>query len=166
VSTRARYLLHQLPGWLAVALGLVVVRPWLELGATTAVLLWLAWVLKDLLMYRFVKEAYRVDKRSELERLVGARAVVRRALNPAGSVRMRNELWQAEAAPSEALPVVEESRSSCAPRAASRWSWAACPTRPDGVARQGSSRPLQRGRGSRSKSPGSTQPAFIVSPRL
>lgn len=110
MRTRTRYLLHQLPGWLAVALGLVVVRPWLDLGATTAVLLWLAWVLKDLLMYRFVREAYRVDERSELERLVGARAVVRRALNPAGYVKMRHELWQAEAAPSERLPVAEGER--------------------------------------------------------
>lgn len=65
---------------------------------------------KDLALYPLVKPAYTVDPRSEIEKLAGETAIVRRALGPAGTVALRGELWQAEAAPDEPLPSPADSR--------------------------------------------------------
>ena len=61
----------------------------------------LFWVLKDAALYPWLRSAYQSDPRSVIERLVGLPGVAVEPLAPSGYVRVRGELWQAEAVPSE-----------------------------------------------------------------
>jgi len=110
VPTFVRYALLQLPGLLALVVGLVVARRYVELSAGAIALLALAWVAKDLALYPLLRHAYEVDGRTEMEKLAGAEATVAEPLEPLGLVRMRGELWRAEAAPGEPLPLTSGSR--------------------------------------------------------
>jgi membrane protein implicated in regulation of membrane protease activity len=87
-----RYLVLQLPGWVAVAAALIVLH-WLT-G-------WPAWIVpaglglfvaKDLVMYRLVRDTLR----SAPPGLVGVRGRAVEALAPRGWVRVAGELWRAE----------------------------------------------------------------------
>jgi membrane protein implicated in regulation of membrane protease activity len=105
MPTFVRYLLIQLPGVLAVLVGLNVARRWIEIPTGALVLLAAAWIAKDLALYPLLRRAYEVDPRTEMEKLAGHEVVVRRALDPCGLVMMQGELWRAEAAEGERLPV-------------------------------------------------------------
>ena len=54
-------------------------------------------VLKDAIVYPFVRRAYEPVGNNRVEDLIGHRAEVRRELSPVGYVWLRGELWQAEA---------------------------------------------------------------------
>jgi membrane protein implicated in regulation of membrane protease activity len=93
-SSLARYLFAQVPGWVIVAIGAVVASSFgadPRLAWTIAV----AWMVKDLLAYPFVRRAYE-RSRSATEALVGSVGVVRDALAPSGWVTIRGEVWRAE----------------------------------------------------------------------
>ena len=105
MPTFVRYLLIQLPGVLAVALGLHVARRFFEFPTGAVVLLAAAWIAKDVALYPLLRRAYEVDPRTEMDKLAGHEAVVRRPLDPCGLVAMKGELWRAEAAEGEQLPV-------------------------------------------------------------
>jgi membrane protein implicated in regulation of membrane protease activity len=97
LPTIVRYVLFQIPGWIIaaiVAVGLAWQWPalpaWLSWGLVGA------WIGKDLLLYPFVRKAYERG-RSGLDRLVGSRGIATGALDPAGYVLVRGELWRAEA---------------------------------------------------------------------
>jgi membrane protein implicated in regulation of membrane protease activity len=105
MPTFVRYLLIQLPGALAVVLALVVVRRWIEMPVGTVALVAAAWIAKDLALYPVLRHAYEVDARTEMEKLAGDEAIVRTALEPRGLVLMRGELWKAEVADGEAVPI-------------------------------------------------------------
>jgi membrane-bound ClpP family serine protease len=107
VPTLVRYLLMQVPGWVALVTALIVLRHWVEVPTRAIVGIAFAWMLKDVLLYRIVKPAYTVDRRSEMEKLVGSLAEVRYALTPTGYVQMNGALWRAEAASGEPLPIPE-----------------------------------------------------------
>ena len=62
---------------------------------TGGVLLCLA-VVKDFVLYPFVRSAYESDAKTGAERLVGVGGKVQRAINPRGYVRVNGELWRAE----------------------------------------------------------------------
>jgi membrane protein implicated in regulation of membrane protease activity len=87
-----RYLVLQLPSWVVVAAGLIVLH-WLTgwpawiVPACTAL-----YVAKDLVMYRFVRDTLR----SPPPRLVGVRGRAVEPLAPRGWVRVAGELWRAE----------------------------------------------------------------------
>ena len=105
MPTFLRYLLIELPGALAVLVGLLVARRWIEIPTATVFALAAAWVAKDLALYPLLRHAYEVDPRNEMEKLAGDEVVVRRPLAPGGYVAMKGELWRAEAAEGERLPV-------------------------------------------------------------
>ncbi len=99
VRVLARYLLFQVPGWIVVA-----VAGWL-LSRVPGVPGWVGpallggWILKDLVVYRWVRTAYDASDRPSPEgRLVGMRGVAEQDLAPEGFVRVRGELWRARAA--------------------------------------------------------------------
>jgi membrane protein implicated in regulation of membrane protease activity len=110
MPTLVRYLLLQVPGWVLLPAALLLLRRFVEVPLGAVVGVTLAWVAKDLLLYRLVKPAYAVDERTEVEKLVGTTAVVRRPLEPVGWVELRGELWRAEAARGEGLPIPAGSR--------------------------------------------------------
>jgi len=106
----SRYLLWQVPGWLAVAAALAALH-WL-----TGLPGWIvpaglaAFVAKDLAMYPVVRDTLKEPR----PRLVGARGHAVERLAPAGYVKVEGELWRAEATggeiPADAEIVVREAR--------------------------------------------------------
>jgi membrane protein implicated in regulation of membrane protease activity len=94
--TFVRYVALQVPGWVLVgcaAWWLVAkagLAPWLA-GLGCAL-----FVLKDLALYPWVREAYAEGDPAAAALLVGRTGTARERLDPAGYVRIGAELWRAE----------------------------------------------------------------------
>jgi membrane-bound serine protease (ClpP class) len=58
------------------------------------------WLVKDLLLYRFVRRAYEPDL-TGVAKLVGDRGVAEVDLAPSGYIRVRGELWRAIVSPAD-----------------------------------------------------------------
>lgn len=91
-----RYALLQLPGLVLLVLILVFVQRWVDLPAwvfwgSTAI-----WVVKDAILFPFVRRAYDWDHPQGVNSMVGARGIAKERLAPLGYVQVRNELWKAE----------------------------------------------------------------------
>jgi len=91
-----RYALLQLPGLVLLVLILVFVQHWVDLPAwvfwgSTAI-----WVVKDAILFPFVRRAYDWDHPQGVNSMVGARGIAKERLAPLGYVQVRNELWKAE----------------------------------------------------------------------
>jgi membrane protein implicated in regulation of membrane protease activity len=93
MTSLTRYALFQIPGWILAAV--VCAGLWsVELiPAWAAGGLFAVWVVKDVMMYPLVREAYRPAP-TGAETLVGERGVVRER----GYVEVRGTLWRAAAA--------------------------------------------------------------------
>jgi len=59
----------------------------------------MAWIVKDLALYPWLRHAYVGDERSPKDQLVGRTAAVVEPLRPLGIVRLGAELWRAEVSP-------------------------------------------------------------------
>jgi len=95
VTTFARYLLFQVPGWVLVTALLAWLGPELGWPASFTVTASALWALKDLLLYPFVASAYERHTATGAQRLCGETAIVCETLAPYGQVRLRGELWRA-----------------------------------------------------------------------
>jgi membrane protein implicated in regulation of membrane protease activity len=96
-----KYALFQLPGCVGAAIVLLGLVEWFSLPPWLALGLFSLWVLKDIALYSIVRSAYESDVKTGVERLVGEIAVAQERLDPHGTVRVRGELWQAAAEPTE-----------------------------------------------------------------
>ena len=67
-----------------------------------AVVCFLGWLLKDLLLYPFFRPAYEPGITGSA-RLVGARGVAEGDLTPNGYIRVRGELWRAVVTPTDGV---------------------------------------------------------------
>jgi membrane protein implicated in regulation of membrane protease activity len=109
MSRLARYLLWQAPGWIIVAAALATLCWLAGLPAWIVGLGVTAVVVKDLVMYRAVRDTLQPPTG-----LVGARGRAVERLAPAGYVKVDGELWRAEAVGGEiaagAAIVVRETR--------------------------------------------------------
>lgn len=92
-----KYLLIQIPGWILVAVGLTVLRQWIDLPLWAAVGVFLVWVVKDLILFPFLRPAYESNGKSAVERLIGVQGIAEERLAPSGYIRVGGELWRAEA---------------------------------------------------------------------
>jgi membrane protein implicated in regulation of membrane protease activity len=101
VATWKKYLLLQIPGWLATAIVLAVLWHWQLLPRWLALLCFFGWLVKDLILYPLLRHAYEDGAKTGSAALVGARGVAQEALNPSGYVRVRGELWHAVAVPAD-----------------------------------------------------------------
>jgi membrane-bound serine protease (ClpP class) len=90
-----RYLLFQLPGWVIVGTLCALAVRWPGISPATAVVLFAAWVAKDLLLYPWLRHGYVPGPADSHRSLVGATGVAEQALAPSGWVRVRGELWRA-----------------------------------------------------------------------
>ncbi len=91
-----RYALLQLPGLVLLVLILVFVQRWVDLPAwvfwgSTAI-----WVVKDAILFPFVRRAYDWDRPQGANSMVGARGIAKERLAPSGYIQVRGELWRAE----------------------------------------------------------------------
>lgn len=96
----ARYLLLQIPGWAVVAALLFWLWPSTGLDPRLALAAFLVWIAKDFAIFPLLRVGYDSGK-TGVEQLVGARAVVSRAIDPVGQVLIRGERWRAELARDE-----------------------------------------------------------------
>jgi membrane protein implicated in regulation of membrane protease activity len=103
-----RYALFQLPGLALVVLVLILIGRWSDLPAWVFWVVIVLWVLKDLAAFPFVWTAY--DPHDGGNPLVGARGVARERLAPSGYVRIRGELWKAQATGDRAIECGETVR--------------------------------------------------------
>lgn len=99
-----KYLLLQIPGTALLLLVLSIFRESWGLSGPVTALIVAVWVAKDLVLYPFLRAAYESDERPVVERLVGERGRTMQPLEPTGYVRVRGELWRAEAADGVAIP--------------------------------------------------------------
>ena len=99
MSTWKKYLLLQIPGWLATATIVTLLWHWQLIPGWLALLAFLAWLIKDLIFYPLVRHAYEDGPETGPAALVGTRAVTQGNLDPKGFVRVRGELWSASALP-------------------------------------------------------------------
>ncbi|MCC5858829.1 MAG: NfeD family protein [Ectothiorhodospiraceae bacterium] len=104
MGTLIRYTLLQIPGlvlaaallWWGVSLG------WLRLHA--ALVLFLLWLLKDILLYPLYRPALERRVPHGARALVGRSATVSVGLNPVGRVRVASESWRARCRGGEPVP--------------------------------------------------------------
>lgn len=98
VRTLAKYVALQVPGWAAVSLVAYLLWRFWELPVWAAALLVALLLVKDALVYPFLRHAYE-DSPS---RMVGAEALLGQTgtsdgpLEPVGWVRVRGERWRGE----------------------------------------------------------------------
>jgi membrane protein implicated in regulation of membrane protease activity len=94
-----KYLLLQIPGWVLAALAIWILRRWTDSSVWAAFGLFLLWVIKDLALYPFVRDAYGAKNKNRMgaEGLIGAEGIVEEQLAPSGYVRVGAALWRAEA---------------------------------------------------------------------
>jgi membrane protein implicated in regulation of membrane protease activity len=90
-----RYALFQVPGAALVAALLAAAADWWEWPTRWALLLMASWLIKDIVMYRFVAVAYDSDPDLDRDPLIGARGIATQPLDPSGYVRVGAELWRA-----------------------------------------------------------------------
>lgn len=103
MRTWQRYLLLQIPGWALAIACLWAAWRWLGLPSYLAVLFFLGFLLKDYLLYPFLRRAFESDAPSGTAALVGSVGVAQQDLAPVGFVRVNGELWQATAAEGQTI---------------------------------------------------------------
>lgn len=97
MSTRVKYLLFQAPEWTLLGLILLGLWKWLGLPLWIGLGILSLWVVKDLLLYPYVRAAFEGEPKTGPEKLVGARGIAQEELSPKGYVKIHGELWRAEA---------------------------------------------------------------------
>lgn len=97
MSRAVRYALFQIPGTALV--GVLLLALWDETGLPgwIGVLLFVAWIAKDVALYPLLRRAYEPGAPSGAGDLVGAIGVARADLDPDGQVLVRGEIWRARA---------------------------------------------------------------------
>jgi membrane protein implicated in regulation of membrane protease activity len=104
-----RYVLFQIPGWLLSVIILVCLHHWVNLPLWAVSGLFLLVVLKDLILYPFLRIGYSSTSKAGVELMIGESGIASQNIDPRGYVQLRGELWQAELAPG-AQPILQGSR--------------------------------------------------------
>ena len=94
--TLRRYVLYQIPGCLLAIATAVVLHYRVNLPAWWGIALVASWVIKDAVLYPFLRGAYDSDSPDAIEQLIGLEGVAIEPLAPQGYIRVRGELWLAE----------------------------------------------------------------------
>ena|GEM_PF-1976199 len=89
------YMLLQIPGVLF--LGVILFLAWEQtwISGLTAWAVMLAWLVKDIIFYRFYRKALSPSPQNVIAMLHGSEAVVKVSVDPVGQVSLRGEIWQA-----------------------------------------------------------------------
>lgn len=93
-----RYAAFQLPEGVIVALALWGLHSFLGWPTPVVWGLLVAWIVKEIVLYPFVKRAYdnSPSRHVGAEHMLGATGIADEDLDPEGYVRVRGELWRAE----------------------------------------------------------------------
>ena len=101
MPTWFRYLLFQLPGLCMAALVLLLLRHYQMISFSGAVICFIAWILKDWILYPWLRSVYQVSTRTGSKTLIGCKGVAESHLAPEGLIRVRGELWRAVVNPAD-----------------------------------------------------------------
>ncbi len=91
----SRYVLFQLPELLLVGMALLILVGLNVLSVNLGWLLLALWLLKEVVLFPFVRRAYEPSDPGGTAALLGATGVVTQRLDLAGTVRIGPELWTA-----------------------------------------------------------------------
>jgi membrane protein implicated in regulation of membrane protease activity len=97
MTTWRRYLMFHVPGWLIDIAVLAAMVEWWSLPVWAALGIFALLLIKDFVLYPFLRVGYETRERSGIERLIGERGVVKQRLDPEGFVLVQGELWKARA---------------------------------------------------------------------
>ena len=96
-----KYTLLQIPGWIILGLLLLWLWNWLEFSAWIAIGILAVWVVKDFILYSFIRTAYESSSKTGTGLLIGSRGIARESLDPQGYIHTSGELWRAEIGPDQ-----------------------------------------------------------------
>ena len=92
-----RYAFFQIPGILMALLGAGLAVKWMELPLWMAAAFVCAWVVKDMVMFRFVWRSYDCRIRpGDPFSMIGLRGIAQERLAPSGYVLVRGERWRGD----------------------------------------------------------------------
>jgi membrane protein implicated in regulation of membrane protease activity len=91
-----RYALFQIPDLLILFLILFVLQWWMDLPWWLYGCIGGSWVVKDVLIFPFIWNAYEPPRLGETKSLIGMEGVAEEKLAPTGYIRVHGELWQSE----------------------------------------------------------------------
>jgi membrane protein implicated in regulation of membrane protease activity len=97
--TVAKYVLFQIPELAVVCVLAIGARGWVGLPDWAAAGIIALWVIKDAVLFPFVRIAYQPNSGGGAGNLAGARGIAQDALRPFGYVRVSAELWRADLRP-------------------------------------------------------------------
>lgn len=97
--TFLKYALVQVPAAALVLVGLLLLRHWLDLPRWVVWAAFGGWLIKDILLFPLLRNAYETGAPAPGGSLIGARGIARERLEPTGYVLVGGELWQAELSP-------------------------------------------------------------------
>ncbi len=83
------------------ALVLLLLRYYQMISFSGALICFVAWMLKDWILYPWLRSVYQVSTRTGSKTLIGCKGVAESHLAPEGLIRVRGELWRAVAIPRE-----------------------------------------------------------------
>lgn len=105
-----RYALFQIPGGLILILALWWAHSRFSLPLWLAALVVALWIVKDLALYPVLWRAYAVGDRQPGAGLIGMTGETESELSPAGFIRVKGEIWRAQASSSAVIPTREKVR--------------------------------------------------------
>ena len=91
-----RYAAFQLPGLTMMSLGAAVGHAWFDVPIRVCLTAVGLWILKDMIMFPFVRKAYEPGDGRLPREVNGALGAAHEDLDPTGYVRIGSELWRAE----------------------------------------------------------------------
>ncbi len=91
-----RYAAFQLPGVAMMSLGVAVAHSWFDVPTHVCVGALALWVVKDMVMFPFVRKAYEPGDGRLPRDVNGAIGTAHEDLDPSGYVNIGSELWRAE----------------------------------------------------------------------
>jgi len=97
-----RYAAFQLPGIAMMSLGVVVAHTWFDVPAHVCFGALGLWIVKDMVMFPFVRKAYEPGDGRLPRDVNGAIGTAHEDLAPSGYVNIGSELWRAECEPEHA----------------------------------------------------------------
>jgi membrane-bound ClpP family serine protease len=102
------YTLLQIPEFFLLALILYGLHQWYGIQVWILILIAVVWIVKDTVLFFFVRSAYEMKKHTHDSRTQGATGVTIEALDLLGYVEVNGELWQAKSEDKSIIPAGEK----------------------------------------------------------
>ena len=102
------YTLLQIPEFFLLALILYGLYQWYSIQVWILTLIAVGWIVKDVILFLFVRSAYEMKKHTHDPRTKGATGITIESLDLLGYVEVNGELWQAKSAEKKMIPAGEK----------------------------------------------------------